>query len=367
MRSNHRKGKYFERVHNAHRAYKLFFHRCKREERKRAIRRLPYENQKRIKYFESEKRKFHDYNWIKAPQIFSLVDNEEETLVFIKHICDNYKHGRKTFINLRRVKYIANDTLLLLLSNMIRFRVKHIMFNGNFPTDKNCYKVVKESGFLETLYDKIRENTSYNISGNSQIFHTHANKTVDARITSDIIFKASNIIWGEDKRCPGVQRTFIELMQNTNNHASTIEGEKHWWFSVTYDRKSKKVLISFLDFGMGIFRSLDDKRIGDKFYGWQDRLKKYYPWAKSNETRLRLILKGVLYKDKPATSTKDYKRGKGLPGIYRAYQNNDLAKLIVITNDVYADIEKQDFHLLKNEFQGTFVSWEINEQTNNLS
>ena len=42
-----------------------------------------------------------------------------------------------------------------------------------------------------------------------------------------------------------MQRVFIELMQNTNNHAAyNVTGEKHWWLCVDYDNSMNKVYFS---------------------------------------------------------------------------------------------------------------------------
>ena len=67
---------------------------------------------------------------------------------------------------------------------------------------------------------------------------------------------------------------YLELMQNTNNHASLkVFGEKHWWLSVNYDKDNNKVKFSFVDFGMGIFKSLENKNSKSKIYGIIGKLK----------------------------------------------------------------------------------------------
>jgi hypothetical protein len=243
---------------------------------------------------------------------------------------------------------------------MIRFRAANLKFNGDYPTNRQVRDKLIASGFFRHLYDKVRNEDKYNLSESGGLIYTHALKIVDS-VQADLIVKdASQFIWGTPQRCLGVQRTFVELMQNTHNHASQKrKGEHHWWVSLSKDESKKNVSISFLDFGLGIFNSLFNKKEGDQFYGWQQNMYKLFPLSKSNDQLLRLILKGELHK----SATKKLYRGKGLPGIYEAAQNNKISALHIISNNVSANIERDDYHLLKNSFDGTLVSFEINYNT----
>ena len=306
---------------------------------------------------------YFDYVKIQAPQIFSLIKNEEEVLGFIRQIRSCFEHKRKFFVMLSSVKEISNDAILILLSNMIQFKSHRIDFNGDFPINKQAKQKIESSGFFEYLYDTFKVEETYQIKTMNSSIYTHAQLAVAPDIADLLIKQASKTIWGEPRRCPGVQRTFIELMHNTNNHASTGECKKHWWLSVTHDKINKKVCFSFIDFGVGIFRSLDEKKPGDRFYGWKLIFQKIFPWADSNDKQLKIILDGELHK----TVTKDYFRGKGLPGIKEALDSNKISSLVIISNNVYADVSSGDYHLLGNELLGTFVSWEINENIINWS
>ena len=52
-------------------------------------------------------------------------------------------------------------------------------------------------------------------------------------------------------------------------------------------------------------------------------------------------------------------RGKGLPEIYKRFKREQFSRLIIIANDVFADVEKDDFRILDKPFKGTFFHWEI--------
>lgn len=364
-----RKSLHFYRVHAIHRSEKLNRIAVNSDLRKKRIRKWLSESGRKTqliqKSLDYEKRHFYDFVHIAAPKQFSFVENEKETLRFINTIRLNYQKHKKVFINLRHVKYVTTDALLLLLSYLYRFRTKKLHFNGNFPNDSKVRKQVEDSGFFKNLYGNLTRSQSYDIVGNNT-FHTHANTVGDPVLSDKIIKRISRDIWGEEKRCLGVQRVILELMQNTNNHAGDLKGDKHWWMSSSYDKEKNEASISFIDFGKGIFRSLDNKKPGEKFYGWRERFVNLFPWADTDDKRLREILQGGLYDNAPKTSTKLYYRGKGLPGIYKAHSNNALYSLFIISNYVYADIDNNQYHLMDDEFMGTFVSWKINFNSVNI-
>jgi hypothetical protein len=200
---------------------------------------------------------------------------------------------------------------------------------------------------------------------NKQIIHvekdicTHANKKVDAKLSDEIIQRASKFIWQEERRCTGLQRVFIELMQNTNNHASlTKAGEHHWWATVYYSKEDKKVCFAFIDYGVGILESLAKKEEGQKFWGILPTIKKMFN-PNSNADLLKLLLNGEVHK------AANYYRGKGLPGIFDACKNNKISNLVIISNDAIADYANNKYESLSNKLSGTFVYWELNADNDN--
>ena len=172
----------------------------------------------------SLKNKFKDYAHIKAPSDFSMTTNTNDTISFISKLEKCFEKKQKVFVDLTDIQKIADGAIVVLLSSMSKFKSHKIDFNGNFPLDTIANKAIKDSGFFEQLYKhRIGQSDKYNLS-TSRIF-THANKKVDQLLSSEIIQNVSKKIWGEEKRCTGLQRVFIELMQNTNNHASLIKKE----------------------------------------------------------------------------------------------------------------------------------------------
>ena len=307
---------------------------------------------------EKHRREHKGYCNINAPICFSFIKNPDEVVGFIEKLKSLYDEKKKVFVKLQNISEIDYGAIVVLLSIMVKFKSKGISFNGDFPRDKSCLTLVAKSGFLENLFDLNNLEERYEIATkNSDGIHTHAWKNVDSILGSNIIKSASNTIWDEDRRCQGVQRTLIELMQNTNNHAEIGKvGEKHWWLSVSHNKSEKKVTFAFVDFGVGIFTNLNNKTDKSKFFNWSERLAKKFKYG-DNAELLKLMLEGCLHQ----TVTGKHYRGKGLPGIYEAFSRNQISNLHIISNDTYCSAEENDYHLLKESFSGTFVCWELGE------
>ena len=192
--------------------------------------------------------------------------------------------------------------------------------------------------------------------------YTHGQKTVAATEADELVRYASETVWGEARRCQGIQETLLELMHNTHDHAGEQKGEKHWWLSVEHDVQNKEVIFSFIDFGVGIFRSLENKGPEEPLYGAMEYIKKLFPLAKSQPQKLQLILEGKVH----LTQTNEYYRGKGLAKIYSLYQRNMISSLSIISNNASYNADRGDYHVVSKEFMGTFVSFKMNQNTKSL-
>lgn len=302
---------------------------------------------------------YHNYKHIEAPQCLSMIENPEGTLEFISSLERSLQKREKVFVVLKNVDKIASGAIIVLLSIMIKFKNQNVDFNGDHPKNNNARVALLNSGFFEHLYEKNGDGIT--IRGQKGIF-THANKIVDSELSDSLITTVSKMIWGDSKRCPGVQTTYIELMQNTNNHAS-LNGpnEHHWYTTVTYNKDKNKANFSFIDYGVGIIDSINKNEKG-KFWNSLSKIFRVLK-PKNDGDFLRLLLDGSIHK----TATGHYYRGKGLPGIYKAFQDNKISNLVIITNNAMADCQRNEFKTLNNKFVGTYIYWELNENNKYLN
>lgn len=301
------------------------------------------------------------YKHLYAPKNFSILDNTEEVLSFINKIDKCFEKKKSIFIEMTQVETIAYGAIVVLLSKLVQFKSKKLDVNGNFPINHKAKKLLKESGFIEYLYKEgVEDKGEYYID---KKICTHAKRIADPILSDSVIRNVSKVLWGEERRCIGVQRVFLELMQNTNNHASKIIGEKLWWSSIVPVTDSNgcvsKICFSFIDYGIGIFSSLSNKTQG-VFVGIIEKIRKAFGDV-NDAQMMKLLLQGDIHK----TATGHSFRGKGLPGIYNAMIKNDISNLKIISNNAYADVANDQYKLLNSNFTGTYVYWEINKKSNN--
>lgn len=299
-------------------------------------------------------------NNVTPPKYFSFIEKPEETIRFINRLEELYLKRKNVFVNLKKITYLDYSAVTILVSVMFSFKSRKIPFNGNFPDDPNLRKLLIDSDFFKYLNKPIGKKIEYTLGKENQIF-TRANKEVNSELGYFVMIEASETIWGTKRTCKGLQRTLLELMQNTNNHADiNKKGEKHWWLSVNHDKSNKKVSFIFVDYGVGIFESLKNKPVGNKWYGLFEKIRDRLTLG-GNPEIFKLLLDGEIHR----TVTGQHFRGKGLPGIKEVLERNQISNLLVISNDVFSDVSANKHNKLNAQFSGTFVAWELNEKNVN--
>ena len=301
-------------------------------------------------------RRYARYLHIVAPPTFSFLDNPVGVISFLEDLENLLDIRRETFVVLKNVTKVDYGAITMLLSVMFKFQVRRVGFSGDFPKDDNSRSLLVGSGFFDYIGKEVKDCAEYSIGKDNQII-THANKNVVSELSLPIMEAVSEMIWGEKKISKGLHRVLVELMQNTNNHASkTKKGEKHWWLSVNHDKDNKKASFVFMDHGVGIFSSLGNKDSSSKWYGWSDKVKSVLG-LQTDEVILQLLLEGKLH----ATVTGEKYRGKGLPSVKQVLERNQISNLCIISNNVYANVEKGEYRLLNKVFKGAFFYWELCE------
>lgn len=308
-------------------------------------------------------RLFPGYKQLTAPANFSLLSNESATLEFLRKLQVCYGGKKKVAVLLDDVVNLTTDAILVLLSNMVQYKAAKIGFNGTKPRDEFTNFKLESSGFFKHLYGAaMRDQDKYSFRKMNNYIYTHGQKTVEASLADDLVKYASEIVWGVPRRCPGIQTTLVELMHNTHDHAGEEKGEKHWWISVEHDEQAHEATFSFIDFGVGIFRSLANKKQGEPLYGALDYIIQHFPLVTTEADRLQLILEGKVR----LTQFNEYYRGKGLRNIYLKHHRNQIADLSIISNYASFKAVNDDYHSIKNEFVGTFISFKMTQNTYNL-
>lgn len=292
---------------------------------------------------------------LRAPAVFSFTENSSDSILFVDKLNQCIEKRTTVYVDLSHVKELTYDSILVLLSIMYQFKKKRIAFNGNFPIDPGCSQKLRLSGFFENLYE---ERVPFHFNASQEHLIRKFGKMAEPEEASRIVSNCHKNIWGVPGRCKGVFRIILELMQNTHAHANLSQpGAENWWFGVNYDATRNVECFSFIDYGVGVFTSLENKLPGTKFYKALEKMKRIFGIS-NNATALQHIMAGDLHR----TSTGQSYRGKGLPGIKDALNREQISRLVVITNDVRAEVNNDNYELLPRSFSGSFIYWELSEK-----
>ena len=296
-----------------------------------------------------------------APAVFSFVRDPEGVSAFINRLKQCLDRNIPVWVGMRRVKEIGYDGITVLLSVMCRFRARGLDFNGDHPDNRAAKRVLEQSGFFDHLKDPSLSSTeNFEIAGQGSIMSSRS--TVDPPMGERTVQAASKTVWGQVRRAQGCYRVLIELMHNTHNHAYRAGAEdKHWWVSVQNIEGGNRACFSFVDYGVGVFYSLQHKEKAHPLYNVVMQLFEELMHG-TNAEILRAIFAGQLHR----TSTGQSHRGKGLASIHRELERNGISNLVMISNDVYYNSDGEEYRILENPFDGTFVYWELRKSNRSL-
>jgi len=227
--------------------------------------------------------------------------------------------------------------------------VEHdVHFKVNRPRDNEANRHLKKCGF----YNLIGGVDPSTIPHTGRIVFRQYDK-VDPSIASELAdFAAREFFpdcadepWFRKKR-GGVYRTLVECMSNTIGHASEKEGLKErWWAAVNYDENRDLAVFSFVDHGVGILKSGNVqwyRKVADKLH------------LTSNP-----IMRDIMHGKMPSRTGKE-ERGEGLPSMRIDCQKRGLIDdLVIIANDVRANVARDEYINLETPFRGTFTTWTL--------
>jgi hypothetical protein len=286
---------------------------------------------------------------IDAPDNLSFLNNPDSVVDFLNKIENVFQQKTTLYVNMQAVTKIDYATISALLAVLYMFRKSGIKINGNMPRDISSRKILADSGFIYTLFsDNPMAGHKHDISADNQLF------TLDKRelgVVTEIVGATSSCVFGDNRKIPGLYMTLGELMDNTISHAES----DRWWLSLNYDRQNKKASFVFVDYGIGIFKSLPGKVD-------THRAKKIFNkalatfGADATENHLREIVKESAGR---RTFSLRGGRGQGIHGIYQTLQRREIAGLHIISNNAFGDVSNDNYKRLKKELNGTLYYWEV--------
>lgn len=277
-----------------------------------------------------------------APAVLSLVAAPDQSLEFFGRL-QNFSAKRNIFVDLSDVVTITPDAIALLLSLVSRLtRLHGIVIRGNYPSNQRAMRTIRESGFDQYLKTSLppAENLKGAIIKRDLLLQA---KQADGEYARQLIDFCAK----DDRNHLRLKQSFshlIECMGNTHQHAADHPGIESWWASAFQDQQRQCDCFTFVDMGVGIFNSIE----------LSNRLKLYNLVSLFRPQVLRELLLGKI-----PSSTKLSYRGRGLPSIYGSCKSGAIGKLVIVTNDVYADVEEDRYVTLPSGFTGVVLYWEV--------
>lgn len=272
------------------------------------------------------------------PTVFSLIKNPDGVVSFLREL-EAKSWKRQIDLDLAQITTITPEAIAALLANVRRISPTPV--RGNLPTDIGCQEILLQSGF----FTYVSRRPGLKISDHGKIGPKRSRK-VDGVVAMELIHHGNKAIYGEPRRCQPAYRVLIEGMNNTREHAAREGDEKETWWSTVYpDLQRKCVCYTFLDTGVGIFKSVKISAVK----------RAYRKVGLLNNADILLdILKGNV-----ESSTGLSYRGKGLPAIYQHFLNGRIRSLVIIANRVFADVAAGNFRMMDIDFHGTLLYWEV--------
>lgn len=299
-------------------------------------------------YDYEDKKEQRTFKILRAPSNFSFVDNTNEVLDYLKLSEKYFKQKRGVTFDKSNVKELTTDAIAL----FIAFLSGKSRFRGNAPDEPELKKLFEESGFYDYVRTPVKLKKKVNPETN--LLHKESNNIVTPEIAGEATIRGINHTHLSMKDTDPVYDTLIECMQNTNNHASGNRyGNCNWWLYVYNDPIENVTKYSFVDLGVGIFKSLVANGLFKKFFKSVSLL-----------PNIQLVEDLLSGKIQSRIDEDNELRGKGIPQIVEYAKTDYFKRFYIIANDVKINVKTGEKWQLNNNMNGTFLYWEL--QNNKL-
>ena len=277
-----------------------------------------------------------------APSNFTI-QNLDQVLVFLQKTerqC-NETSARILKVNLDSVEQIDSYAICLLLSMLNRMSYKNISYWGTYPALQEPREFIIESGFLDVMKTNIKRPSKKRLAN---LIFMIGKESVDSHRIGKAVRESMEFITGHEEYYPPVYDDMLEISANSVEHANMKVQDKNWLVSITFEQD--KVHYILTDTGLGILATLKKKftqKVADATIK---------PDAQ--------ILYDVFHKAYQS-ATGEINRYKGLPIILESFEEGHVSDLVVVTNKVLYDFEKNTSRELKHGYRGVLYSWTVSK------
>lgn len=279
-----------------------------------------------------------------SPQNFSFINNTNEVLTYFNDVRDYIKLKESVNLDISDITELTPETITLLMAKLSEKESRKVVLHGNAPKDPILKKMFVESG----IYNFVNSRGRKQVSQKNKLWKHSTNNEVRGEMTAEAIkackelFKQKGINYDTDS----LYNLLVEAMSNTMNHADGKISNLDWWLYYYLDEENNTLKFSFIDLGIGIFKSAS-------FDTYKSYMKHLY---KGNLLLVKPFLEGKIISSR---KTDKEISGKGVQQIIDCAKLHEFKKFIIISNDVKIDVKSQEGEEISDNFEGTFIYFEI--------
>ncbi len=337
----------------------IFRHEKKREIKRKKLR-LAKEKQKikerLVKKFDKTPKKIPHEN-CKAPELFSVTQEPVSVIKYFEQAGRAFQNKLPVIFDLSLVKEMDTATLTLLCARVSDKKfVNGNLLKGNVPQVPELKEMFVQSGFYNFVISRV-SSSGHLKDEYGELIHRVTRKKVESELAGKVCLSAISHTYESDSlKIQNLYKIVIECMANTWNHASggQADEEYNWWLLAYKEKNTNITKFCFLDLGVGIFGSLDQKY---KKKSMPRRLLQFFV-PDDNIKTLQQIFSGDV-----KTSTNKPERGRGINNIYNLVKGEaGIRNFSLITNNVHSKIgynTPDQIITISQDFPGTLYYWEL--------
>ncbi len=286
---------------------------------------------------------------LEAPPNFSFIDNSDEVIKYFNMVKDNVESDQPVRIDISKITNLSPDIIILQIAVLKDKKSMRVGINGNAPEDPKLRQIFKESG----LYNFVKSRGKKRVADNIKLWKHSTNKQVKGEIAGKAVavckslFEQNGINYDTDN----IYNLLVEAMSNTINHADTKKANINWWLYYFIDENEKTIKFSFIDLGIGIFKSAS-------FDSYRRLANIFIP---GNSLLVKPFLEGKIISSRENDNEIS---GKGVKQIINCAENPEFTKFTIITNDQIINVKDKTNQSLSHNFDGTFIHFEVSYSNN---
>jgi hypothetical protein len=304
-----------------------------------------------------------------VPEIISLFDNYEETVVFINTLHERvFRYEEYVRLNFDKCKTVSMEACVYLAAEIQR--CNHIVpesVTGTYPKDDSVYFFINELGFFSLLGIKADKTHSENSDKIDILRLTWGSKNItkDNKNPENLMKGVRPLFQNNEKQCMhntysrNVYPALTEAMINSVDHAypddyfdqNANTCIPRWWRSALKTRDDNSIYMVLYDQGKGIPNTITST--------WKENLSAFisqFSREPDDGEKIALAMK------QGRTRTQKSGRGQGSYNIQQLISQspNSVLNVYSYTGEyTYHSDESYDTKTHQNSLNGTLIIWKI--------